>query len=203
MNSLIALPGNLAVRTMLTSDLDQVVDLQIATMPSSVLTQLGPPFLRRFHQTALALPHSFALVASTVDRQLAGFALATRDAHQFEHHIARATLPQMMIALLSTGRMPLIPRFAHRLIERGPTVHIPGELLLLAVHPAHRRHGLAATLLSCIEEALRSAGLLKYRVAVRTELGDARAFYRAVGFHEEGEFIVLGEPMVYLVRTLA
>jgi ribosomal protein S18 acetylase RimI-like enzyme len=186
---------------MVRSDVDEVIDLQIATMPSSVLTQLGPAFLRRFHETALARPYNFALVASA-EGHLAGFALATRDAHRFEQHIARATLSRMVLALLTPSRMPLIPRFAHRLFERAPGVHIAGELLLLAVHPAHRRQGLAAALLSCIEEHFRLGGLTKYRVAVRTELGDARAFYSAVGFREEGEFIVLGAPMAYLVRTV-
>jgi len=185
------------------SDLAQVIDLQVATLSSSMLTQLGPGFLRRFHESSLALPHSFAVVATTDDGLITGFALATSDAAEFEHRIARATLARMILALLNPSRMPLVPRFAHRLIERGPTVHIPGELLLLAIHPAYRRRGLATTLLGRAEEALRSAGLLEYRVAVRTELDDARAFYRAVGFREEGQFIVLGEPMTYLVRTLA
>jgi ribosomal protein S18 acetylase RimI-like enzyme len=194
--------ANLVVRTMLPSDVDSVIDLQLATMPTSVLTQLGRPFLRRFHEIGVARPDGCALVAATHERQVAGFALATRDADQFEHRITRGTLPQLMLALLNPSRMPLIPRFAHRFVERGPTAHVPGELLLLAVHPAYRRRGLARTLLSRVEEALRAAGLPEYRVAVRTELTEARAFYRAVGFREEGGFIVLGEPMTYLVRTL-
>jgi GNAT superfamily N-acetyltransferase len=189
------------VRAMTTSDIDQVIDLQIATMPSSVLIRLGPAYLRRFHQTALALPHSLALVA-TVDQQLAGFALATRDAHEFERHVTRATLLPMFLALLNPARVSLIPRFARRLIERGPTVYIPGELILLAVHQAYRRRGLAGTLLSRTEDGFRSGGLREYRVAVRTELREARAFYRTVGFREETECNVLGEPMSYLVRSL-
>ncbi len=140
-----------AVRTTSGSDIDAVIDLQLATMPTSLLTQLGPAFLRRFHETALALPHCIALVAMTAEGQLAGFALATRDAHQFEQQIARATFPQMLLALLNPRHLGLIPRFANRVVERGPTANVPGELLLLAVHPAYRRRGLAGTLLARIE----------------------------------------------------
>jgi ribosomal protein S18 acetylase RimI-like enzyme len=187
---------------MLKSDLDQVIDLQIATLPSSMLTRLGPAFLRRFHEAALALPDSFALVATSAHLPLVAFALATCNADEFEHAITRATLVPMMLALLNPGRIRLIPGFAHRLFEHGPTVQMPGELLLLAVHPAYRRRGLAATLLTRIEASLRSQGLVEYRVAVRTHLEDARAFYQTVGFREEGNFVVLGEPMTYLTRSL-
>jgi hypothetical protein len=42
----------------------------------------------------------------------------------------------------------------------------------------------------------------RYRVAVRSHLAAARAFYGATGFEPEQELRVLGHPMTYLTKKI-
>lgn len=56
------------------------------------------------------------------------------------------------------------------------------HLLLLAVHPAQRRKGIATALLSWLEETLRVAGVVAVQVEVRASNHAARAFYARLGY---------------------
>jgi ribosomal protein S18 acetylase RimI-like enzyme len=56
------------------------------------------------------------------------------------------------------------------------------HLALLAVAPAHRRHGLGRRILSWLEMPARVAGLSELRLEVRADNPDAVAFYRRLGF---------------------
>lgn len=60
------------------------------------------------------------------------------------------------------------------------------ELLRLAVHPAHRREGLAAALLAASERDLRGAGIRTLLLEVRVSNAAARALYAAAGWEEAG-----------------
>ncbi len=57
-----------------------------------------------------------------------------------------------------------------------------GWINYLAVHPTHRRHGLARRLLREAEDALRRLGCPKVNLQIRTTNVEAIAFYRQVGY---------------------
>lgn len=61
-----------------------------------------------------------------------------------------------------------------------------GDLLRLAVHPGHRRRGLAAALLAAGLERLESHGAERCFLEVRADNTAALAFYRATGFTAAG-----------------
>ncbi len=61
------------------------------------------------------------------------------------------------------------------------------HLNLLAVHPAHRRRGLARRLLSWLEESALTAGTFTVGLELRAGNAVARAFYAALGYLETGE----------------
>jgi len=61
------------------------------------------------------------------------------------------------------------------------------HLNLLAVHPAHRRRGLARRLLTWLEESALTAGTFTVSLELRAHNGGARAFYGALGYAEHGE----------------
>lgn len=58
------------------------------------------------------------------------------------------------------------------------------HLLLLAVHAAHRRCGVARALLGWLEATVRVAGITTIRLETRTRNAAARAFYLRHGFTE-------------------
>jgi len=61
------------------------------------------------------------------------------------------------------------------------------HLNLLAVVPAHRRRGVARSLLQWLEETARTAGTFRIALELRAGNEAARAFYRAAGYRELGE----------------
>ena len=61
-----------------------------------------------------------------------------------------------------------------------------GEILNLAVHPAHRRRRIASRLLHAALDALWDEGVRLAFLEVRESNGGARAFYERHGFSEVG-----------------
>jgi ribosomal protein S18 acetylase RimI-like enzyme len=60
------------------------------------------------------------------------------------------------------------------------------HLNLLAVEPAHRRRGLGRRLVGWLEATARVAGTFTIRLEVRGGNRSAHAFYRALGYRENG-----------------
>jgi hypothetical protein len=54
-----------------------------------------------------------------------------------------------------------------------------------------------------MEDAFDRDEVARYRVAVRSHLAAARAFYSALNFEHEQERHVLGRPMVFLTKRVA
>jgi ribosomal protein S18 acetylase RimI-like enzyme len=67
-----------------------------------------------------------------------------------------------------------------------------GWVYYLAVHPAHRGHGLGRQLMQASERWLRERGIPKVNLMVRTTNHAVLAFYEALGY-EDGEVVVLGK----------
>jgi ribosomal protein S18 acetylase RimI-like enzyme len=183
-------------------DIPALVALQLATLSESRVTQLGPGFLRDFYRAALAHPGTITLVAVGDDGQPIGAVLASSDVDGFNKFVGRRVLLSLLRAFVQPSRWYLLPKFALRLLERDVEPHIPAELILLFVAPDTLRQGLGRKLVSTLEEEFRNLRVAVYRVAVRSQLKDAQAFYRALGFTYEQELRVLGEPMVYFLRSL-
>jgi ribosomal-protein-alanine N-acetyltransferase len=58
------------------------------------------------------------------------------------------------------------------------------HLNLLAVEPAHQRHGIGRALLSWLEESARTAGTFAIALELRATSSAAYAFYNALGYRE-------------------
>ena len=58
------------------------------------------------------------------------------------------------------------------------------HLLLLAVHPRHRRGGIGAALVDWLETTALIAGVGLIRLETRASSPEARGFYRALGYTE-------------------
>ena len=60
------------------------------------------------------------------------------------------------------------------------------HLNLLAVEPIHQRQGIGRELMRWLEETARVAGTFRIRLELRAANRVARAFYSALGYHENG-----------------
>jgi ribosomal protein S18 acetylase RimI-like enzyme len=58
------------------------------------------------------------------------------------------------------------------------------HLVLLAVHPGHRRRGVGRALVDWLLESARAAGMASIHLELRAANEAARRFYRALGFSE-------------------
>ncbi|MBU8539871.1 GNAT family N-acetyltransferase [Falsiroseomonas tokyonensis] len=81
------------------------------------------------------------------------------------------------------------------------------NLLLIAVHPDRQRQGTGAGLVSAVEARLREAGarLLLVETSGLDEFEPTRAFYRALGFMEEGrirDYYKAGEDKIIFAKPL-
>lgn len=195
-------PADIVVRRMSSADIAAVVDLQVAFLEGSIVTELGSRFLTRLHAAALGHASTRAFVAVDPDQRLAGFIMASTDVHAFNRHVKPKIVVPLALACMTPRGLRIGWSVARSLIEREPRPYIPAELLLLVVGSAFRRRGIGQRLLAAFEEAFRREAIAIYRVAVRSHLEIARRFYRALGFEIEQELAVLGYPMTYLTKRL-
>lgn len=190
-------------RSMTADDINAVVMLQVAFLQGSVVTDLGAGFLKCFHRAALGHASSRALVATDRKGAVLGFVQASTDVHVFNRDVSRQVLLRLGLSLINPRRWRLAPQFVwHALTAREPQPEILAELLLLVVDASARRHQIGRRLVEALEKALALDHVTVYRVAVRSRLTTARAFYLATGFLEEQELPVLGAPMTYLTKTV-
>ena len=70
-----------------------------------------------------------------------------------------------------------------------------GAVNYLAVHPDHRKQGIAEKLMSEIETRLTTAGCPKINVMVRGSNLAANGFYEAIGY-EPQDVVVLGKRLI-------
>jgi GNAT superfamily N-acetyltransferase len=190
------------IRPACRGDLAAVVALQRISLEGSIVTALGRAFLTRFHAAALDHPSTRAFVAIAGDEAAVGFVLASMDVERFNRYVKRRVWPALVRALLASGGWRHAMSFARSLAETDPRPLIPAALLLLFVDSRVRRRGVARQLLMTLEEAFAAEQVSRYRVAVRTHLAEARAFYLAEGFQPEQELSLLGHPMAYLTKQV-
>ncbi len=184
------------------SDIPRVVELQTAFLKGSVVTELGPGFLTRFHTIALQHAASYAFVARDTAGRILGFALGSVDVHGFNQFMKPRIFAALVRSLMAPSRIGLIASLAKMMMEGEPQPPMPAELLLLVVDPNARRRGIGAGLLEALEGAFATHKVERYRVAVRSHLEAAQAFYSALRFEHEQDRTVLGRPMVYLTKRV-
>lgn len=193
---------DIEIRPLGPGDLEAVVDLQAAFLDGSLLTDLGTGFLVSFYTAALAHPNTRACVA--VDSgAIVGAAIASTEVGHFNRFVKPRIFVPLAIAIASPKRWRVLPSLLQSLREHEPAPPIPAELLTLIVDGRRRQQGVGRRLLDALEAEFASERIPLYRVAVRSHLAIARAFYEATGFVFEQQLQVLGRPMTYLTKTVA
>jgi ribosomal protein S18 acetylase RimI-like enzyme len=190
------------VGPMLADEVTLAAEMAVRLLPASLLAQLGTPFMVTFFKAALDHPDTIALTAMDQAGQVVGFCLASSNTSAFQRSVRARVLGATARALMNPARVRLIPSFIRGFFETEPEPHIPAELLLLYVDGVCQRQGSGRALVEQLERGFKGRGVPRYRVAVRSQLTMAKAFYCATGFVPEQERTVLGEPMSYFVREI-
>ena len=96
------------------------------------------------------------------------------------------TAPRVLRSVLDAHSNVIVAPAAGGLAGFGIMKYHDAEahLLLLAVEPAQRRHGLGAALVSWLEASAQVAGIGTIYLEARASNGAARAFYRRLGYRE-------------------
>ncbi len=184
------------------ADIDAAAQMAVRLLPASLLCQLGESFMRALYRTALRHSATVALRATGENGCATGFCLASSDSIALQQHLRSNLAIPTARALLAPSRLKLIPRFLQGLFDPEPQPHMCAELLLLYVDGQGQRKGSGRALIRQLEARFTCQSVPAYRVAVRSQLSGAKAFYIASGFTFEQERVVLGEPMTYFVREL-
>jgi ribosomal protein S18 acetylase RimI-like enzyme len=183
-------------------DIDAAARMAVRLLPASLLCQLGESFMRALYRMALGHPATIALKATQRDGRPVGFCLASSDSTALQQQLRSALALPTVRALLAPSRHKLIPSFLRGILEPEVQPHMPAELLLLYVDEECQRKGSGRALVCQLEAELIAQTVPSYRVAVRSHLERAKAFYTATGFRFEQERMMLGEPMTYFIREL-
>lgn len=179
------------IREARAADIDALARLHAESLPSSLLTELGPAGLARFYRFAIRSPVEHLWVAD-VDGVVAGCVLSDEPATMTRRFVRRAPLHfagdlgKAIIASPSLRR-----RLLHALRGGGEGPHSP-EVTQIFTDASKRGHGLGAELLRSCEQALKARGTRSY--FVHTLRDDNQAGIR---FYERQGFVVIGESMSF------
>jgi ribosomal protein S18 acetylase RimI-like enzyme len=187
---------------MVAGDVNEVSRLQLTSLDGSMLTELGPRFVRRFHTAQLGHWSTRALVAVDARGTIVGFAVGSVDAPRLSRHVTPVVVPALVWALASRRALRLAGRLLCTLTERSPQPPIAAELLLLAVDARARRRGIGRCLIDALEAEFRQDAVAIYRVSMRPGGAAAEPFYEALGFAVDQHVPVFGEPMTYLIKRI-
>jgi ribosomal-protein-alanine N-acetyltransferase len=116
--------------------------------------------------------------------------IAQLSRHSIEHGLAWSWTPRRVVHCLEDAATNVIVARDRGIMSGFGIMRYAEDdahLLLLAVAPALRRHGLGTQLLQWLELTARVAGLRAIRLELRSGNGPARAFYRRHGFSETGQ----------------
>lgn len=182
------------------ADAAALARIHATSIETGFLPSLGPRFLRRLYQALIAHPRAVVVVADDGTR-VAGFVAGVEDVGDFYRHFVRhhgflaalAALPR----LLRPGNLR---RAWESLRYGGSSVHLPAELLSMAVIDRYRGRGVGTRLGRRFLDELTRRQVSAVKVVVGAENTGAIAAYRKIGFDKSDDVeIHRGEPSVVLV----
>lgn len=193
------------VRTLEASDAFATAALHARELPDGFFAQLGPRFLRAYHCSFVESPHAVALVACR-DGGIEGFLLGVLAPGPHGAHVLRrcgfglawrAVLallvrPRLLVLFLRT-RLLRYARGIWRRRRASPDVPptATGHWAVLshvAVDGAHRGAGAGAALVRSLHARVEAVGASGV-VLLTAVNGPGTAFYRGLGYVEEGQVV--------------
>lgn len=194
----LSVPG---VRALELQDCPASAALHVRLLPHGFFAQLGARFLVAYHRSFQRSPHAVGLVAVR-DGEVVGFLLGllrpgAHGAHVLRSdglHLAAAGAlgllrrPRLLGLFLRT-RVARYARGIGRRLRPAPqqlATEVPAVLQHVAVDPACRQTGTGRALVRAFEEAVAEAGVGQVVLLTTPEEDGAPAFYRRLGYEEQG-----------------
>lgn len=195
------------VRALGAGDALATATLHARALPDGFFSQLGVRFLRHYHRTFVDSPHAVALVAAKGD-QVEGFLLAILAPAPHGAYVlrrwgirlaARAALallarPPLLVLFVRTRMLRYARGLGRRLrpiADAAPTAAVAGTWAVLshvAVDGNHRGSGSGGALVQALHDRVASVGAAGVVLLTAVE-GPGPAFYRRLGYEDEGEVV--------------
>ncbi|HQV10606.1 MAG TPA: GNAT family N-acetyltransferase [Nitrospira sp.] len=173
------------MRKMLLGDIGCCVNIHLACFPESLLSFLGPAFLRTYYEGLVASGLGISLVYEEGE-QLMGFVAGFSNPRRYYEFLLRTRTLRFCTASVAAifKRPAIIPRLVGALTYPSKTPSGSDRILLssIAVLPAFRRRGVGTKLVQAfLAEAMLRGGKGVY---LGVKMGDqqAKSFYENLGF---------------------
>ena len=194
-------------------------------LPHGIFPKLGVRYLRVYHRTYVASPHSMALVAEDGGRPC-GFLVGTvrhSDHNRFvvRNHGARLTFaamramltrPRLAVQFVSTRLGRYVRSLAHHLRPTSTpggvgddqaAVSSSATLSHVAVTPDKRTNGVGSLLVNGFTDAARTAGCHSTVLSTLAEARGAANFYTRLGWVVSGRYVDRdGHALVRMTQPL-
>ena len=183
----------------------RIAEIHAEALKGDFLPSLGVRFLTELYRGMLDLGLGFGFVAVESGR-VVGFVIASEDTSRlFRSVMLRRALPLGWHILPALVRRPaLLGNVLQTLsyTRQEEAVTVTAELLVIAVDPEQRSHGLGAALCRALEQEFRRRGRGQYKVTVNQGYDGANRFYRRQGFALAHSFRLYGRLWNLYTRTL-
>lgn len=196
---------DLGVRRASAEDAEAIARIDALGRPGDLLTALGHSFLAALYRALASDPQVQFFVAER-DGAVVGFVVGAPESATLYRRLVRAAGPGLAIRAAATlfcrpaevVRLLSVLRYASAPSAGGD---LRAELVVMGVHPDHRRRGTGEALWRALAEAFRRAGAPGFFLMVREENAAARRFYERMGMREEGAERISGGLMLrYAIR---
>jgi len=181
-------------------DLDQVVELHIATFPNRFKSVLGPRFLYLIYRGLLEYEGGICLIAADNDK-IVGIVVGSTDHGKFNVWLLRGrwfalATSTALTAIFTPRTIPSLIRILRRPKEAKQS-SVPAVLMVITVLPGLQGRGIGSELTTRFLLEMRERGIPTVALTTDRDNNDAiNSFYEHYGFEFRREIVSPeGRPM--------
>jgi GNAT superfamily N-acetyltransferase len=193
---------------MCSSDVDEVVEIHLASFPEFFLTFLGRRFLRLLYEHIVADDVGVALVSTDGEGRMTGFVAGVTEQGRFYRRLAKQRKWRFAWAATRAvlDRPSIVPRLVRGLNRSSEASDsgAPACLMSIAVRPGASGRGEGRHLIAGFSDEMRRRSVPTYCLTTDRDGNDrVNAFYRTLGFQLARTFVTAeGRPMnEYVIST--
>lgn len=169
---------------------EEIVNLHLASLRDGVLYQLGKKVLSIFYEEIINDKNSFILVYE-MGASVIGVAASTKDADKIFKNIIKKHLFKISFNILQKSiKYPFLPL---RLLFSKNSNKLKPELLFLFVEPSQRGRRIGEKLVDATSKEFKKMGIRQYKIMILSSNNRGIRFYEKIGFMKIDQYKYLGE----------